>query len=83
MRRALLLICGGVVALAAAAGPPSAPSDNKPPMLRAADVRAARANKASPAQPASAPRGDLRNDIENNARARGELPHSPPPRQSR
>lgn len=78
---ARLLVCCTVFAQTALvhAQPPHGPPARRPEM--AADWRAPPPNPPAPAA-ASAPRGNLRGDIENNARWNDNpaRPRSPPPR---
>lgn len=75
---AQLLICSAVFALASlvSARPPHGPPS------RAPEMGAGWRTPPSPPTAASAPRGNLRGDIENNARWSGNTvrPRRPPPR---
>lgn len=82
MKRALLLVCGSIVSLAVAAEQPAARAGNQP-AVAPTELRAPRGGNMTASPPAPVPRGDLRSDIENNARSRGEPPHSGNARQPR
>lgn len=73
---ARLLVCGVILAHAvlARARPPHGPPTRPPEM-----AAGWRAPPSSPPDAASAPRGNLRGDIENNARWSGNAPRPPSP----
>ncbi|RKP52262.1 hypothetical protein [Trinickia fusca] len=84
MLRAPLLLGGAAVSLLALAAivRPAAGDDTRaadPPV----EIRAPHAEPVREMTPASAPRGNLRGDIVNNARSHPEPPHAPSARKSR
>ena len=71
MKRVCWVLCAAAMPLAAAARTPIAPYHD-PAFIRTAEQRF---EAPGPSEPAvSAPRGDLRGDIENNARSRMPAP---------
>lgn len=84
MLRAPLLLSGAALSLLAMAAMvrPATGDDTRaadPPV----EIRVPHAEPVREMAPASAPRGDLRGDIVNNARSHPEPPHAPNARKSR